>query len=89
MLAPILLITLRVVEGLGAGAEMAGASVLMAEYAPPRRRGFYASLPFLGVQVDTVAAVAVYFLVFRAHDSITDTWLWRRGKHRPSRRRTR
>jgi MHS family metabolite:H+ symporter-like MFS transporter len=77
MLAPILLITLRIVQGLGAGAEMAGASILMTEYAPPRRRGFYASLPFLGVQVGTVAAAAVYFLVFRAHDSITDTWLWR------------
>ena len=56
---------------------MAGASILMTEYAPPRRRGFYAALPFLGVQVGTIAAAAVYFLVFRANDSITDTWLWR------------
>lgn len=77
MVAPILLIVLRIVQGLGAGAEMAGASILMTEYAPPLRRGFYASLPFLGVQVGTVAAALVYFLVFRAHDSITDSWLWR------------
>ncbi|WP_051023054.1 MFS transporter [Nocardia pneumoniae] len=77
LLAPIMLIGLRIVQGLGAGAEMAGASILMTEYAPPRRRGFYASLPFLGVQAGTVAAALVYFAVFHVHHSITDSWLWR------------
>ncbi|MEN0140371.1 MAG: MFS transporter [Rhodococcus sp. (in: high G+C Gram-positive bacteria)] len=77
MLAPILLIALRIAQGLGAGAEMAGASILMTEYSPPRKRGFYASLPFLGVQVGTVVAALVYFLVYRGHGEITDTWLWR------------
>lgn len=77
MLAPILLILLRIVQGLGAGAEMAGASILMTEYSPPKKRGFYASLPFLGVQVGTVTAALVYFLVYRGHSEITDTWLWR------------
>ena len=77
LLAPILLIVLRVLQGLGAGAEMAGASILMTEYAPKRRRGYYASLPFMGVQVGTVAAALVYFLVYRGHGAITETWLWR------------
>jgi MFS transporter, MHS family, metabolite:H+ symporter len=77
ILAPILLITMRVVQGLGAGAEMSGASILMTEYSPARRRGYYASLPFLGVQVGTVAAALVYFLVYRGHGAIADTWLWR------------
>jgi MHS family metabolite:H+ symporter-like MFS transporter len=77
ILAPILLVVLRVAQGLGAGAEMAGASILMTEYSPPRRRGYYASLPFMGVQVGTVAAALVYFLVYRGHGAITDTWLWR------------
>lgn len=77
MLAPTLLVILRIVQGLGAGAEMAGASILMTEYAPRRRRGYYASLPFMGVQVGTVAAALVYFLVFKAHPDITSTWLWR------------
>ncbi len=36
ILAPIMLIMLRIVQGLGAGAEMAGASILMTEYAPPK-----------------------------------------------------
>jgi MHS family metabolite:H+ symporter-like MFS transporter len=78
LLAPILLIALRVVQGLGAGAEMAGASILMTEYAPLRRRGFYASLPFMGVQVGTVAAALIYFLLYAAgKETITETWLWR------------
>jgi MHS family metabolite:H+ symporter-like MFS transporter len=77
LLAPALLILLRVMQGLGAGAEMAGASILMTEYSPPLRRGYYAALPFMGVQVGTVAAALVYFLVYRGHGAITETWLWR------------
>ncbi|WP_442542646.1 MFS transporter [Arthrobacter sp. KN11-1C] len=79
ILAPILLIVLRLMQGLGAGAEMAGASILMTEYAPASRRGFVASLPFLGVQMGTVAAALVYFLLLNTNQAIkiTDTWLWR------------
>ncbi|WP_369046409.1 MFS transporter [Sinomonas sp. P10A9] len=79
VLAPILLIVLRLVQGLGAGAEMSGASVLMAEFAPPARRGYLASLPFLGVQIGTVVAAVVYFLMLGASAStpISQTWLWR------------
>jgi MHS family metabolite:H+ symporter-like MFS transporter len=77
--APILLIALRLLQGLGAGAEMAGASILMTEYAPRKQRGYYASLPVLGVQVGTVAAALVYFILINANQTvkITDTWLWR------------
>ena len=79
IIAPVLLIALRLLQGLGAGAEMAGASILMTEYAPRKERGFYASLPFLGVQVGTVVAALVYFVLLNANQSvkITDTWLWR------------
>ncbi|NKX55550.1 MFS transporter [Arthrobacter mobilis] len=77
--APVLLIALRLLQGLGAGAEMAGASILMTEYAPRKERGFYASLPFMGVQIGTVVAALVYFLMFNANQNtaITETWLWR------------
>jgi MHS family metabolite:H+ symporter-like MFS transporter len=77
--APVLLIVLRLMQGLGAGAEMAGASILMTEYAPPLRRGFFASLPFLGVQMGTVTAALVYFLLLNTSQTlkITETWLWR------------
>ena len=38
-LAPALLVILRLAQGFGAGAEQAGSTVLMAEYAPVKRRG--------------------------------------------------
>ncbi|MBB3103115.1 MFS transporter [Azomonas macrocytogenes] len=76
-LAPILLVVLRLLQGLGAGAEQAGAAVMMTEYAPPGRRGFYAALPFLGIQLGTLLAAGVYLLMSSDPAQITETWLWR------------
>ncbi|MFT4434365.1 MFS transporter [Caballeronia sp. 15715] len=45
----VLLVVLRLAQGFGAGAEQAGASTLMAEVSPIKRRGFFAALPFVGV----------------------------------------
>ncbi|WP_246794838.1 MFS transporter [Burkholderia perseverans] len=75
--APALLVLLRILQGLGAGAEQAGAAVLMTEYAPPGKRGLYASLPFLGIQLGTVLAAAVYFGLLANLDHVTDGWSWR------------
>ncbi|MFM9457319.1 MFS transporter [Streptomyces europaeiscabiei] len=47
-------------QGFGAGAEQAGASTLMAEYAPPARRGYYAALPFVGIQVGMLLVTALF-----------------------------
>src|SRR6516164_3201431 len=75
--APVLLILLRLLQGLGAGAEQAGAAVLMTEYAPRDRRGFFAALPFMGIQLGTILAAAIYFLLLLRIDSVTQSWLWR------------
>jgi MFS transporter, MHS family, metabolite:H+ symporter len=75
--APVLLILLRLLQGFGAGAEQAGASVLMTEYAPRDSRGFLASLPFTGIMLGTVAAALVYFLVLARIENVAETWLWR------------
>ncbi|MET0766196.1 MAG: MFS transporter [Aeromicrobium sp.] len=48
VLAPILLILLRILQGLAVGGEWAGANLLTAEYAPADKRGFYAVFPQLG-----------------------------------------
>ena len=74
--APILLVGCRLLQGLGAGAEQAGAAVLMAEYAPAKRRGYFAALPFMGVLLGTVMAAAIYFALARVED-ISQSWLWR------------
>ena len=47
--APALLLLCRVVQGLGLGGEWGGAVLMTFEYAPENRRGFYASLPQIGV----------------------------------------
>jgi len=76
-LAPVLLVILRLLQGLGAGAEQAGAAVMMTEYAPEGRRGFYAALPFLGIQLGTILAALVYFLVVSGNDHVIESGLWR------------
>lgn len=75
--APIMLIALRLLQGLGAGAEQAGAAVLMTEYAPDGKRGYYAALPFLGIQIGTFMASAVYFILLHNVTNLAETWWWR------------
>jgi MHS family metabolite:H+ symporter-like MFS transporter len=75
--APILLVVLRLLQGFGAGAEQAGATVLMAEYSPPPKRGFFSALPFVGIQAGTLLAAAVWALLGLAADDLLYGWLWR------------
>jgi len=49
--APILLVTLRLIQGLGIGGEWGGALLLAFEYAPPEKRGLYGSIPQMGVTI--------------------------------------
>ena len=48
ILAPILLVTLRLVQGVALGGEWGGAVLMVTEYAPKGRRGFYGSWPQIG-----------------------------------------
>jgi MHS family metabolite:H+ symporter-like MFS transporter len=75
--APILLVLLRLAQGFGAGAEQAGATVLMAEYSPPPKRGFLSALPFVGIQAGTLLAAAVWAYLGTFPDEILLDWLWR------------
>jgi len=75
--APVLLVALRLLQGLGAGAEQAGAAVLMTEYAPKGKRGYYAALPFLGIQLGTFLAAAVYYFLLKDIKDVSQSELWR------------
>lgn len=76
--APILLVALRLIQGFGAGAEIAGATVMLAEYAPPRRRGLIASLVCLGTNSGTLAASALWALLLATlSEEQLLSWGWR------------
>jgi len=77
MLGAVLLVTLRIVQGLGAGAEQAGATTLISEVAPRRRRGFFASLPFVGIQLGTLLGAGTFALIALADKAVLEGWLWR------------
>lgn len=75
--APALLVVLRLLQGFGAGAEQAGATVLMAEYAPVQRRGFFSALPFVGIMAGVLLAGLVFSLLTMLPESALMTWGWR------------
>ena len=77
VLAPVLLVVLRLLQGFGAGAGQAGATTLMAEYSPVRRRGFFSALPFVGIQAGTLLAAGVFALLGLLHPDVLLGWAWR------------
>lgn len=78
ILAPILLVFLRVVQGFGAGAEISGARTMLAEYAPKGKKGAIASLVALGTNCGTLSATAIWAIIFIIfdHETLLD-WAWR------------
>ena len=77
LLAPALLVVLRLFQGFGAGAEQAGAVVLLTEVAPRERRGRYASLVFVGASAGTALGAVVWILVQLLPEDQLLTWGWR------------
>lgn len=75
--APILLVLMRLIQGFGAGAEQAGATVLMAEYSPRPRRGFFSALPFVGIQLGTLLAGLVFSAISLLPEEAMMSWGWR------------
>jgi MFS transporter, MHS family, shikimate and dehydroshikimate transport protein len=75
--APITLVVLRLLQGLGAGAEYGGAALLLAEQ-NPNRRGFYGGFAASGVFVGVVLSLGVFSLVTgpMSQESLL-SWGWR------------
>ena len=76
--APILLLLVRVVQGFSASGEYAGASAFLVEYAPPKRRGLYASV----VPASTAAGLLLGSLIAALltgvlSDAQMHDWGWR------------
>lgn len=76
--APVLLVTLRIIQGLGAGAEISGAGTMLAEYAPKGKRGIISSLVAMGTNCSTLSATAIWAVMFFALDrEELLAWGWR------------
>jgi MFS family permease len=60
LLAPALLVALRLIQGFAVAGEISGASSMILEHAPFGRRGFFASFSLQGVQAGQIMAAAVY-----------------------------
>jgi MFS family permease len=78
MLAPILLVALRLIQGFAVAGEISGASSMILEHAPFGRRGYYASFSLQGVQAGQILAAAVFLpLAYYLPTEAFNTWGWR------------
>jgi MFS family permease len=78
LLAPALLVLLRLVQGFAVAGEISGASSMILEHAPFGRRGFYASFTLQGVQAGQVLAAAVFLpLAYFMPTEAFNDWGWR------------
>ena len=78
LVAPILLVVLRLIQGFAVGGEIAGASAMILEHAPFGRRGYYASYTLQGVQAGQILAAAVFLpLSWILSEDAFLSWGWR------------
>ena len=78
MLAPALLVALRLIQGFAVAGEISGSSSMILEHAPFGRRGLYASFSLQGVQAGQILAAAVFIPLarFMPRDAFM-AWGWR------------
>ncbi len=75
--APILLVTLRIVQGIGLGGEWGGAALMVLEHAPKHRRGFCGSLVQIGFPIGLILSASVFALVSQLPEEDFLSWGWR------------
>ncbi len=77
ILAPILLLILRMAQGIGIGGEWGGATLMVIESGDRNRRGFLGSLVQVGFPLGMVCATLVFLLVSKLPDDQFLSWGWR------------
>ena len=78
MLAPVLLLIVRMVQGFSASGEYAGATSFLAEYAPPAKRGFYTSMVPASTAAGLLAGSLMSALLFSQLETAQlHGWGWR------------
>ncbi|MET8763870.1 MFS transporter [Lentzea sp. NPDC004782] len=77
VLAPVLLVVLRLLQGLSASGEQAGANSMSLEHAPEHRRAYFTSFTLSGTQAGQILATAVFLPVAALPQDDLLTWGWR------------
>lgn len=75
--APVLLITLRVVQGIAIGGEWGGATLMVVEHAGEKRRGLWSSATQMGAPLGSLISAAVVALVSTLPKDQFAAWGWR------------
>jgi len=78
LLAPVLLVVLRLIQGFAVAGEISGASSMILEHAPFGRRGFFSSFTLQGVQAGQILAAAVFLpLAHYMPEAAFNSYGWR------------
>jgi MHS family shikimate/dehydroshikimate transporter-like MFS transporter len=75
--APLILVALRVVQGIGIGGEWGGAVLMVIESVPNARHGYYGSLVQLGYPLGVICSTGVFALVLKLRETDFLAWGWR------------
>ena len=75
--APIILASLRFIQGLSLGGEWGGAVLMVVEHAPKDKRAIYGAMPQLGSPIGTVLSSGVIAIVTLLPDEALMSWGWR------------
>jgi MFS family permease len=75
--APVLLVLLRVLQGLGVGGEWGGSVLMSMEWGTRRRRGLMASWPQLGVPLGLALSTGLFTLMSSSTGASFTSWGWR------------
>ncbi|MER6719674.1 MFS transporter [Streptomyces halstedii] len=76
--APLLLVLIRLIQGLGMGGEYGGGVLMALEYSPPSRQGFFTSLVHIGTPAGVLIPVGLVTVLDNALPSGSyDSWAWR------------
>lgn len=75
--APILLVIMRIFQGIGVGGEWSGSILLSMEWGNPQRRGLLASWPQMGVPVGLLLANGMFKLFVAVSGDSFESWGWR------------
>ena len=75
--APILLVLARLLQGVSAAGEQAGANSMTLEHAPPDQRAFYTSFTLSGTQAGLILATFVFLPISQLPEDALLSWGWR------------